>query len=42
MLSLVWFGVHVHAMVKHGQFVPAPFIAANISWYYSFSFSAFC
>jgi hypothetical protein len=31
-LSLVWFGVHVHAMVKHGQFVPAPFIAANISW----------
>merc|ERR1712093_680837 len=31
-LSLVWFGVHVHAMVKHGQFVPAPFIAANIGW----------
>jgi hypothetical protein len=33
-LSLVWFGMHVHSMVKHGQFYAAPFIAANLSWYH--------
>jgi hypothetical protein len=31
-LSLVWFGMHVHSMVKHGQFYAAPFIGVNLSW----------
>jgi hypothetical protein len=31
-LSLVWFGLHVHSMVQHGQFYAAPFIGANLSW----------
>jgi hypothetical protein len=31
-LSLFWFGMHVHSMVKHGQFFAGPFIGANLSW----------
>jgi hypothetical protein len=31
-LSLLSFGLHVHAMIQHGQFWAGPFIAANISW----------
>lgn len=31
-MSLLWFGMNLHTMVKNGQFWASPFIAANISW----------